>query len=169
MFYIEVFKKLNEKKVRYLIIGGVAVNLYGFPRMTFDLDLMIDIDDVKSVSGFVDSMNELGFKPDIPVKIEDFTNPVNRKIWSEEKNMKVFSLYNPLKEIERIDVMIENYISFSKAYKKRKNINAEGIAIPVVSIDDLISVKKIANRKRDIIDIEALEKIKEIEDERDKK
>jgi len=166
MFYIEVFKKLNEKEVRYLIIGGVAVNLYGFPRMTFDLDLMIDLNDFKSVSGFVDSMNELGFKPDIPVKIEDFINTENRKTWSQEKNMKVFSLYNPLKEIERVDVLVENYINFSDAYERRKDIDAEGIIFPLLSIDDLINIKKIANRKRDIIDIEALEKIKEIENEK---
>jgi len=166
MFYIEVLKKLNGKKVRYLIIGGVAVNLYGFPRMTFDLDLMIDLNDFKSVSGFVDSMNELGFKPVIPVKIEDFINPENRKTWSQEKNMKVFSLYNPLKEIERVDVLIENYIDFNEAYKKRKNIDAQEAILPLLSIDDLINIKKIANRKRDIIDIEALEKIKEIENEK---
>jgi predicted nucleotidyltransferase len=166
MFYIEVFKKLNEKEVRYLIIGGVAVNLYGFPRMTFDLDLMIDLNDFKSVSGFVDSMNELGFKPDIPVKIEDFISPENRKTWSQEKNMKVFSLYNPLKEIERVDVLIENYINFNEAYERRKNIDAKGVILPLLSIDDLINIKKIANRKRDIIDIEALEKIKEIENEK---
>jgi len=166
MFYIEVFKKLNEKKVRYLIIGGVAVNLYGFPRLTFDLDLMIDLNDFKSVSGFVDSMNELGFKLDIPVKIEDFINPENRKIWSKEKNIKVFSLYNPLKEIERVDVLIENYINFDEAYKSKKDIDGEGFIMPLLSIDDLINIKKIANRKRDIIDIEALEKIKEIENEK---
>jgi predicted nucleotidyltransferase len=166
MFYIEVFKKLNEKEVRYLIIGGVAVNLYGFPRLTFDLDLMLDLNDFKSVSGFVDSMNELGFKPVIPVKIEDFIDPENRRTWSQEKNMKVFSLYNPLKEIERVDVLVENYINFNEAYDRRKNIDAQGITLPLLSIDDLINIKKIANRKRDIIDIEALEKIKEIENEK---
>jgi predicted nucleotidyltransferase len=166
MFYIEVFKKLNEEEVRYLIIGGVAVNLYGFPRLTFDLDLMLDLNDFKSVSGFVDSMNELGFKPVIPVKIEDFIDPENRRTWSQEKNMKVFSLYNPLKEIERVDVLVENYINFNEAYDRRKNIDAQGITLPLLSIDDLINIKKIANRKRDIIDIEALEKIKEIENEK---
>jgi predicted nucleotidyltransferase len=166
MFYIEVFKKLNEKEVRYLIIVGVAVNLYGFPRLTFDLDLMLDLNDFKSVSGFVDSMNELGFKPVIPVKIEDFIDQENRRTWSQEKNMKVFSLYNPLKEIERVDVLVENDVNFNEAYDRRKNIDAQGITLPLLSIDDLINIKKIANRKRDIIDIEALEKIKEIENEK---
>ena len=99
MFYLEVFKKLNERKVRYLIIGGVAVNFYGFPRLTFDLDLMIDLADNNSVDGFVDSMKELSFKPVIPVKIEDFLDPIKRKMWVKKKNMKVFSVYNPAKEI----------------------------------------------------------------------
>jgi predicted nucleotidyltransferase len=162
MFYLEVFKKLNERKVRYLIIGGVAVNFYGFPRLTFDLDLMIDLADNNSVDGFVDSMKELSFKPVIPVKIEDFLDPIKRKMWVKKKNMKVFSVYNPAKEIEHIDVMVENCIDFDEAYNRRENIKVEGVVLPVVSVDDLIKIKKIANRKRDKIDIEALKEIKKI-------
>jgi hypothetical protein len=120
MFYLEVFRKLNEKDVRYLIIGGVAVNFYGFPRLTFDLDLMIDLADNNSVEGFVNAMKELGFKPVIPVKIEEFLYPRKRKMWVKEKNMKVFSVYNPTNEIEHIDVMVENCIDFDEAYNRRE-------------------------------------------------
>ena len=40
--------------------------------------------------------------------------------------------------------------------------NAKGIEISIISIDDLIKLKKIADRKRDEMDIEALERVKEI-------
>jgi len=167
MFYIEVFKKLDEKKVRYLIIGGVAVNLYGFPRMTLDLDLMIDLKDEFNVGRFIESINELNFKPVISgVNVNDFAVTSKRDLWKKEKNMEVFSFYNPAREIERVDVMIENYIDFDEAYAKRKEFEVEGILIMLASIDDIIKLKKISNRKRDIIDIEALEKIKEIENEK---
>jgi hypothetical protein len=38
VFYEDVFRALNRHRVRYLIVGGIAVNLSGVPRMTRDLD-----------------------------------------------------------------------------------------------------------------------------------
>lgn len=40
MFYNDVFGILNKYKVKYVVIGGTAVNLHGVPRFTADLDLM---------------------------------------------------------------------------------------------------------------------------------
>lgn len=42
MYYEDVFSELNKSKVKYLVTGGVALNLHGIPRMTADLDLMVD-------------------------------------------------------------------------------------------------------------------------------
>ena len=39
---LAVCKKLNEKDVRYVLIGGFAMNYYGFPRATEDIDLLVD-------------------------------------------------------------------------------------------------------------------------------
>ena len=33
---------LNLHKVRYVIVGGLAVNLYGYVRLTQDIDILID-------------------------------------------------------------------------------------------------------------------------------
>jgi len=46
MEYLQLFKKLSEEQVRYLICGGLAVNIYGIPRMTADIDLLLDFTDV---------------------------------------------------------------------------------------------------------------------------
>ena len=166
MFYEQVFRKLNKKRVRYLVVGGIAVNLHGFPRVTGDLDIMLDLNDGKSVNGFVEVIKVLGFKPKIPVQVDDFAIPSKRKSWIEEKNMKVFSVYNPSQEIEHIDVLIENLIDFDKAYKTREIVNAGNLKVPVVSIDDLIKLKKISGRKRDEIDIAALKEIKIVKGEK---
>ena len=42
MEYLELFSKLEQFKVRYLICGGLAVNIYVIPRMTADIDLLLD-------------------------------------------------------------------------------------------------------------------------------
>jgi len=169
MFYENVFRNLNKEKVKYLIIGGIAVNLYGFSRVTGDLDLMIDLEDSHSVKGFVNVIKKLGFKPNVPVKIEDFANPLKREKWIKEKNMKVFSVYNPANEIEHVDVMLKNFINFDKAYRTRKIIQAGNLKLHVVSIDGLIKLKKISGRERDRIDISALKEIKVIKDEKNNK
>lgn len=43
--YLAIFKKLNEKGIRYIVAGGIAVNLYGIPMMTYDVDLILDLED----------------------------------------------------------------------------------------------------------------------------
>ena len=39
--YKTIFRELNESGVDYLVVGGLAVNFHGIPRMTYDIDLMI--------------------------------------------------------------------------------------------------------------------------------
>ena len=62
MFYEKVFKELNKRKVRYVVIGGIAVNLYGIPRFTRDLDLAVDLSE-KNLTRLISTMNSLGYKP----------------------------------------------------------------------------------------------------------
>lgn len=38
-----VFHSLNNAGARYLVAGGVAVNIHGYQRMTVDLDLVIQL------------------------------------------------------------------------------------------------------------------------------
>ena len=38
----DVFKSFQEREVRYVVLGGIAAVLYGVPRATFDLDILID-------------------------------------------------------------------------------------------------------------------------------
>ena len=164
MFYESVFRALDRGEVKYLVIGGIAVNIYGFYRATGDLDIMLSFDE-HNLKKFIKTVKSLGFKPRIPVRIEEIGDPENLEKWKREKHMKVFSIYDPKKELEQIDILIEDYLDFDRAYESRKVVIARDISIPIISIDDLIELKKRAGRERDRIDIKALEKIKELADE----
>ena len=118
-----------------------------------------------NVKVFIELIKELGFIPRMPVEIEELGEPEKIEAWKKEKNLKVFSVYNPQNVTENIDIMLENYIDFDNAYKNREIVTARGIDISVIAIDDLIELKRIAGRKRDEIDINALQKIKEIKNE----
>ena len=43
MFYEKIFRQFKLEDIHYLVVGGIAVNLYGVPRATQDLDLMIEL------------------------------------------------------------------------------------------------------------------------------
>jgi hypothetical protein len=45
MDYLQIFDLLPTHNVRYLLCGGLAVNIYGVPRMTADIDLILDFDE----------------------------------------------------------------------------------------------------------------------------
>ena len=162
MLYKKIFTELKKNRIRYLVIGGIAVNLHGYSRVTGDLDIMIAINDSKEVSKFTAMVKKIGLKPVAPVRLEDLQDAEKRAIWKKEKKLVVFSVYNPKNELEQVDVMIENPIDFNKAYSSRKSIKAGDLLINTVAIDDLIKLKEISGRKRDKIDVKALEKIKEL-------
>lgn len=158
MLYTQFFKELHKHKVRYLVIGGIAVNLHGFGRATGDLDIIVDFskDNLKK---FIDTVKKMGLLPKIPVKLDDLCDKNLRDSWIEEKNMKVFSVYNPRDQMELIDILLEYDLDFEKEYKNREIAKAGEIEIPIISIDGLIKLKKAAGRERDKLDISALEKI----------
>ena len=61
---VAVCKKLNEKGVKYVLVGGFAVNYYGFPRATEDIDLLVD----PSKENVLKIKDALSFLPDNAVK-----------------------------------------------------------------------------------------------------
>ena len=163
MYYEEVFKKLGEKKIRYAVVGGIALVLHGVVRFTADLDLIVELS-ADNLAKFIGAMNELGYKPKLPVKAADFADPLTRARWIIEKGMKVFTFYHPERQIRQVDVFVREPLEFADIEKELVWIKARDVVIPVVSLTHLKMLKRIAGRLQDIADIEALEEL-EREDE----
>jgi hypothetical protein len=161
MLYQKIIKRMNEEGVEYLVAGGIAVNLYGYIRATMDLDMLVMLDGTNTAK-VIKIVKELGYEPKLPVALEDFSDPVKRKEWTSNKNMKVFSVYNPGNDLEHVDILLEDKIDFRQAYDRREIIKSGELTINLVNIDDLIRLKEIAGRERDKIDVKALQKIKEL-------
>lgn len=156
---ISLIDAFNDYGVRYLVAGGVAVTLHGVERTTADLDLIVDFDP-ENVKKFVKVLGLLGYKPKVPVKAEDFANPAKRKDWIKKKEMVVFSFCNKNQMMDVIDVFVYHPKPYPQMDSRKKNVKAGRFVIPIVSIDDLIYMKKVAGRKQDLSDIHVLQKIK---------
>lgn len=165
MLYENIFKALHLNQVEYVVIGGIAVNLHGFARATGDLDIVLSLTD-KEISKFIRVAKEIGLVPRLPVKMEEFADAKKRKTWIKEKNMKVFSVYNPDNPMEHIDVMVDHVMDFKILYENRVIMKSHDLEIPVASIPNLIQLKRHAGRERDFIDIKALERIEELKREK---
>jgi hypothetical protein len=157
-FYSELFEVFEKQKIRYLVVGGVAVVLHGFLRATADLDLMVALDS-KNIKKFLALMEKLGYKPRVPVALQDFALPEQRKRWIEEKGMKVFSLIHPKKLTHLLDIFVDEPISFEGAYRRRKRIKVGAGSVSVASVPDLIRLKEKAGRPQDNEDIQALKEL----------
>jgi hypothetical protein len=83
----------------------------------------------------------------------------SRFSWINNKNMKAFNLVNPQWAISEIDVVIGSPVDYKKAHKNVTRIKLQDATIPVVSMDDLIKMKKITRREQDDIDIKYLRKL----------
>ncbi len=156
--FLSLFRELNASRVKYLVAGGVAVNLYGIERATGDVDIAIALD-LRNTEAFVGAAKRLGLVPKVPVKIEEFTDPGNRKRWREEKGMLVFSLYDPRNPFFLLDVMTEAPFDFDEVYPRRDRRSFHGVAVPVVPLDDLVRMKRKAGRKQDLADVVHLSRL----------
>jgi len=154
----KLFSTLNQESVLYMVAGGIAVNLYGIERTTADIDIVLRLDKENS-SRFVEVSKKLGLKPKLPVKLDDFIHADKRKEWIKNKNMTVFSLYDPKNPFLILDIFVEIPFDFDEVYKKVKRIKFEDTVIPVVPIRELIKMKEKSDRPQDRADIFYLKKI----------
>jgi len=153
-----IFRLLNEHDVRYVIVGGIAVILHGSPRLTADLDIIIDLDPVKAGQA-IDVLQRAGFVAEIPIDIRQFADENVRRGWITEKNMKALSLHDREVPPMVIDILAESPMAFEDLYRRAKLVALDEMTLRVASIADLIVLKRLSGRPEDLRDIAELEKI----------
>lgn len=153
-----VFAALEQRRVRYLVVGGVAVVLHGYPRFTADLDLLVALDPANA-SAAMEALVSLGYRPRAPVAAMEFADPEKRRVWIEEKGLVVFSLWSPERPATEIDVFVAEPFPFEPAFERATRVSLGPLVVRVAAIPDLIQLKEQAGRPKDHDDIEKLRAI----------
>ena len=156
----QIFAALNDNEVDYVVVGGMAVILHGYLRATADLDLVIGLAPENCRRG-LQALSEIGFKPRLPVPIEDFADPRKREAWVEQRNMHVFQLWDPNKPLRALDLFVKEPIAFGSLLRHAEVKDIDGIPVRVASIEHLIEMKRAAGRTRDLDDIAKLRQIRD--------
>jgi hypothetical protein len=150
---------LNAAEVRYLIVGGLAVNAYGYERLTRDVDLVIGLQPENIIRG-LRALLEIGYRMAIPVTPEEFADPIRREIWRKEKNMIVLKLWSDTHRRTPIDVFVYEPFDFNREFAAAKRLPVTGTLLaPIVPYAALLAMKREAGREKDLLDIHTLGKL----------
>lgn len=159
----ELLQALSEEQVQYVLVGGIAVQLHGFMRSTFDVDLVLAMNDENLVR-FIGVAKRFGLIPSMPVPIESLRNTSQIDQWHREKGMLAFALREPQAGGGVVDILVKPEVPFEQLRENAVTGELFARQILIASIDDLLTMKRVANRPKDQLDIIALEKIKRGED-----
>jgi len=150
-----ILRALEDARVRYLVVGGVAVVLHGHPRMTADLDLVVDLLPQNLEAAFA-ALGALGYRPRVPVTASDLADPATRERLVAEKGMTVLSLFSPELPLTEIDVFADPPFDFDAAFARALLADLGSFRATVASIEDLVSMKRRAARPKDLEDVRML-------------
>jgi len=153
-----LFRALNDADVRYVVVGGVATVLHGYARLTADLDLVVDLRPEEAIKA-IEVLDRAGYEPRVPVPAERFADPDSRAAWIREKNMQVFSLVDRAHPMRVVDLFVESPIEFDGLWDRSQLFELTSTTVRAASIEDLVAMKRAADRPQDRLDIEQLERI----------
>lgn len=137
----EFLRSLNAAGVEYLVVGGYAVGLHGYPRATADLDIWVR-PTPPNAAKVLQVTREFGF--DAPtLRAALFTNP---------DSIVRFGV-PPF----RIEIMTTiDGVEFPGCYERAIRFEVGGLAVPVISLADLKINTRAAGRHKDLDDLENL-------------
>ena len=137
---VNVFSCFQRHEVKYVVIGGIASILYGVPRATFDLDILIEASP-ENAKRLLDVLQEAGLGTAAMTNVD--------KLLDNE-----ITIFN---DRVRIDVQTSTPgLNFKKAWEKRRILEYQGQAFFIVSKEDLIASKEAAGREIDLQDVKLL-------------
>lgn len=158
-----IVRALNEAKVQYLIVGGLAVIAHGYERLTKDVDLVIALERSNIVRG-LRALIGINYSTAIPVSPEQFADPGLRETWRAEKGMAVLKLWSDRHRRTPIDVFVYEPFDFDAEYERAvwHAISAEEKA-PILRYAALLKMKREVGRPQDLADVAELEKVRKLQ------
>ncbi len=141
----QILSDLNRFGVRYVLIGGIALIRHGVVRMTRDIDVVLEPgeDNIERVRGLVEEWGAT--RPD--------GSPIPDGSIAAGKSVHLATPHG------HIDLLAEQVspLTFAELLARSDVRRVDGIEAPICSLADLVALKRIASRERDLADLSELE------------
>lgn len=151
----KVCAALREADVRYAIAGGYAVALHGAVRGTIGVDVVLHWTK-RTLAKAEAALNGVGLVSQLPVSARDVF--AFRDEYVRNRNLTTWNFYNPDDPSEQVGIVI-TYDLTGKQGKRLKRVTLPSGPVQVLSLKDLIGMKRASGRPQDIEDIRALERL----------
>lgn len=151
----EMLRQLVAGGVDFVVIGGIAVLLHGYPRNTRDLDIAFAFDD-----------GNLAALGTVLIKLEAKLRGVDSELpfVPDARTLQGVELLTLETSAGWLDVQrrTPGVSSYEGLRRRAERVDLDGVSVLVASPDDLIAMKRTAGRAIDQTDIAALEAIKRL-------
>lgn len=148
--FLDLMAAFSSENVQYLIVGGWAVNHFGYSRTTSDIDFWLK-DDKTNRSNLIQAFKTLEYG--------DFKELLNIPFIPGFCEIYLdFGIYADL--LSKIHGFQQS--DFDNAFENRKTTNIRDIPIFYINYENLIASKSHSDRNKDKIDVEELEKINKL-------
>lgn len=147
---LDFWRMLAKHEVRYIMVGGFAVNMHGYQRTTRDVDLWLE-DALDNRLRLRASFKEIGYGDFDAFETMQFVPGWTSFFFG---GIEV-DIMTSLKGLENL--------TFDECYRYASIAKLPNVDIPFLHINHLILAKKATGRPRDLDDIAMLERIKALQ------
>jgi predicted nucleotidyltransferase len=146
----ELLKRLSEAEISFVLVGGLAVNAWGYLRATRDVDVVPD-PSPQNLAMLDALLRELGGKVDIGGRLLDASS-ISTFLRTGDRTLVATDLGH-------VDVLqgLPQIPSFAVLDEKAADVDIDGLVVRVCSFEHLLGMKRASERPRDRDDLEALE------------
>lgn len=146
----ELLERLVEAEVQFVLVGGLAVNAWGYLRGTRDVDVVPD-PDRENLEKLDALLRELGGRVDVGGRLLD-SAAIATFLKTGDRTLV-------MTELGQVDVLqgLPQVPRYDELEEQARDLDLEGLQVRVCSLEHLLEMKRASDRPRDRDDLEALE------------
>jgi hypothetical protein len=160
----DLLTALADAEIDFVVVGGFAMQLHGFQRATYDVDVALAMNE-NNLERFVAFASHHKLVPVIPEPLASLKDASKLDRWFRENGMVAFALRAPDDFV--LDVLIRPVVDFPTLRANAVQGSLHGRNFRFAGLDEMLAMKRAAARPKDQIDIIALNKIKQGENPND--
>jgi predicted nucleotidyltransferase len=150
----ELLQRLVEGEIRFVLVGGLAVNAWGYIRATQDVDVVPD-PELGNLEKLDELLRKLGGRVDVGGRLLDSAS-ISAFLRTGDRTFV-------RTDLGQVDVLqgLPQVPRYEELEAQAKTIDIGGLEVRVCSLTHLLEMKRASGRARDQDDLEALEAAQE--------
>jgi predicted nucleotidyltransferase len=146
----ELLRRLVEAEIRFVLVGGLAVNAWGYLRATRDVDVVPDPSQ-ENLAKLDALLRQIGGKVEVEGRLLD-SSAISTFLKTGDRTLVITDL-------GRVDVLqgLPQIPPFATLDAGAADVDVDGLTVRVCSLEHLIAMKRASERPRDRDDLDALE------------